>query len=702
MPDAISTTTMPGDSMSPDTITSAAAHMRKVGTGVSTQGGTVLTAWQKLSASYDAPEDATLFSAMNPVKTDAEEFGTDVGTVATALETFAEEVRTIKAAVATIRSDAKTFLAGIAHGVEKTTHFKGETMTTTVDWNEDQASVDANNALIRRTNDQQEALWAAERTCANAIYDVYGHAHISAASEANGGQGYGVDQIPDNAAMPWGQTVERKEDCSESIVHGIGDGVSSLVGGLAGFAGFSYEPGSDLWDWNWDHSWSTMGQTFKGLGMFVVGAATMGPLGTGLATQIPGPVGSFIRDSQMATAAGVASWVGIDAYADDPFHKWKENGWRTLGESGFNIATFFVAPTKLGSLGKFGRVAETVVKVTDPLYLATKAAEGLRVLSGPTMEALARLARTADLDGAVHVRPVEVEIPVVGRDHVSTDVPGSGHDPVDVPPARDQPVDRTPAGPSEDAPLRPGQDTTVPDRTPVNDGSTTSPGHPGGGSGTGTDGPTAAPGHTAEGPTAGSGTVGGGTDGGAGTGGHHPADTTPVNDPQLAKSDPVVRAQVDQIRTDIGPQLQHETDVAWQHAVDRVAREGSAATPQRLGSYAHTELAEWLRANGDTLVGPDSGYRIRPEISFDATGQQVPTGTPGSIRPDIVIERTTAAGGHEVVRVIDLKTGKAGISTAWEARVQGWLAPLGPSETLRPTVPAAPAAPAAPAPAPAR
>ncbi len=102
--DVIDTSTLPGDDMNPETIDAAARSIRGVGTNVSHHGSTVLTAWQKISGSYHAPEESTLFTAMKPVKTDAETFGTDVGKAATALETFAEAVRTIKTAVAGIRT----------------------------------------------------------------------------------------------------------------------------------------------------------------------------------------------------------------------------------------------------------------------------------------------------------------------------------------------------------------------------------------------------------------------------------------------------------------------------------------------------------------------------------------------------------------------------------------------------------------------
>jgi hypothetical protein len=502
MPTKINTAVMPGDNMTPDTIDAAARSMSTVGTEVSSQGGTVLTTWQKISASYHAPEEDTLFHAMNPVKTEAESFGTDVATVSTALTTFAAEVRIIKAAVAAIKAEAATFLSGIEDGVEKKHAGRtGAVTTETIEWHEDQASVNANNDLIRRTNDQQEALWAAERKCANAIYDVIGHKHIEAANAANCQQGYGVDQIPDNADMPWGQTVAKTENCGETVVHGVANGVGAMVSGVAGLTGWKYTGTGlwDHWDWSWEHSGATAGEAWKGLGMFAVGVATFGPVGLALTT-IPGPVGTFFKDSLLTVPAFVGSLGAIDIYSDDPLHKWKASPGQAIGESVFNIATLFAAPAKLGTAGKLGRAGEVAAKVTDPAYLAIQASRAVKTLAGPTLESLARLNKAIDLDGMTKIDTPEIDIPSVRREDVSTDTPNVGNqdrsdspnvgnhdrsdsnDGTDAPPPRDYVDDQggRDAGPNDgganadsgsgqrdsaDTPETAGKD-------PVNDGST--------------------------------------------------------------------------------------------------------------------------------------------------------------------------------------------------------------------------------------
>ena len=741
MPEPINTATMPGDDMFPEQIDAAAGKMRTVGTTVSTQGGTVVTSWQKISAHYDAPEENTLFHAMNPVKTEAEKFGTDVGKAATALETFADEVRTIKTAVAAIRADAATFKAGIAGGVEKTvaTARGMSTKTETIAWHEDAASVKENNDLIQRTRDQQEALWAAERTCASTIRALVGLSPITAASESNP-NGYGLAEIPDGMPTSWGDKVARTENCGERVVHGVANGVGAMGEGFAGMIGFKYTGAGlwDQWDWKWEHSGANAAATWTGIGKFALGAATIGLPGTGYAFLGNGPGSQLLKDSQLTFAAGIAGMLAIDAYNKDPFHKWKKDPAQAFGEAGFNIATIVVAPTKVGNLGKagtLGRAGEagsTALRIADPLYWATQAGKTIRSAFGPTVESLLRLDRAADFDTTFNVTK-EIELPTVDRTGVDTPngpgteapaprdytEPQSRHDSGTSPdqspaPDRQPSPDREPAvvggrgdgdsGPSnrsggdDSGPTGGGRDT---DTTPTNRGgddtpptstrdgdtdTTTVPDHPGGDrSDVGQPATEAMPpsdrdpgaeGPNGDGPPS--------TDRAPADGSHaEPGDHTPTNDPNLTKSDPQVRSQVDQIRADIGPELQKQADQAWQQAIDRAQNDGLAPTPQRLGTYAHKFLADWIDAHAHQLIDPDSGYRIRPESSFDAFGP-TESGAKGSIRPDIVIERVNSAGDYEVLHVIDLKTGRAGISNAWEGRVQQWLDPLSPSETLRP------------------
>src|ERR687895_1197023 len=119
MPEHINTGAIPGAELRPDMVDIAATEIAGIGEDVATQGGTVLTTWQRLAQHYEAPEAGTLFGVMDPVKTNAETFGANVDKVSAALHTYAAEVEPIKAELARIKADAENFVASIA-GVEQT------------------------------------------------------------------------------------------------------------------------------------------------------------------------------------------------------------------------------------------------------------------------------------------------------------------------------------------------------------------------------------------------------------------------------------------------------------------------------------------------------------------------------------------------------------------------------------------------------
>jgi hypothetical protein len=454
----INTSSLPGDNMDPDGIESAARNLRSVGTKVSHQGAVTLQTWHGLSASYHAPEQGTLFSAMNPAKATAEMFGTEMGTAATALETFAETVRTIKAAVATIKTEADAFVDKINSnggmvpgngGAGYNPYATNGAATLDVHWYEDAATVNTNNALRDRIDHQQEALWAAERTCANAIGAIYCAAPIGPITSQSNGVGYGVDDIPDDAQMPWGAAVKRKESCAEKVVNGVV--VDGLVGGvvlpLTGFVGFniSIENGYQGW------SLGNIGNSFVGLGNFAIGgfATSVGlPL-----LALPGAAGDFFRDRAKSATYGVIGLVGIDMYADDPFHKWKDDPWRTGGSSVFNVGSLFVpggAATKAGKVAEVGTDAARVSELAadaGKASLASKAAkaaelatDALKTAKGITADMFNSLFKGSDLDGAIRFgNDLDVEIPTASRSDVDLGTTNAGtHDQPDVPPVRDE------------------------------------------------------------------------------------------------------------------------------------------------------------------------------------------------------------------------------------------------------------------------
>ena len=461
-PIQVSGVALPGDTMDPDAIEGAATNLSTTGSKVSATGNTVYTDWQGLSGVYHAPEQERLFNSVTPAKRAAERFGTEMGTAATALKTFAGEVRTIKAAVAAIKADALAFL-GTIHGGQITRPITGPetrfatSATKDVAWDSDQGAVDANNALIHRMNDQQEALWRAERTCANALNAICGHAPIQAADpqHPNAG-GYGYDDLPDNAQLPWGQSVERKEDCATRAVKGFFvDGAwNGMVQGLTSLVGFSWTGPDGI-----GFSWSTMGHAWLGVAHLV----TMpGPLTMLLMPVLPKPIRDWENESEKTGVQMLAGMVGIDPYAKDPLAAWHQDAARTGGATAFNIFSFLVPETKAGTAGKAGRAGEAgevAAKASRASRVLSLPTDGVSWLKGVTLDGLSKISTKfgVDLTKAFKFND-DATIPRVGRDELDTSHSNvGGHDHTDAPPARDG--DR--AGTHPATPAHPGAHPNV-------------------------------------------------------------------------------------------------------------------------------------------------------------------------------------------------------------------------------------------------
>jgi hypothetical protein len=440
MPDHIDPAGIPGDNLRPDMVEIAASEIQAIGDEVSDQGGVVVTTWQRLAHHYEAPEAATLFGVMDPVKTNAESFGNNVDRVSSALRTYAAEVEPIKAELARIKAEAYSFVASIAGGVEKTRYGMAGAVTVTVDWHEDQDTVDANNDLIRRVSAQMVLLWAAERKCANAIYDIIGFPHIEAASEENP-NGYGVTEIPDGTETPWGTTVERSESCGEKAIGAVGsfvwDGV--IVGGIwgtvegLGTLTLGYNPQTGEW-----FSGDAYAAAWSNLGKLAVGLAVTSPLTTPLIAAMPGPAGNFLRDCQMTV---VNAGKGLLAW-----DKWKDDPAAAAGEATFNVASILVpvaaatAPvrTSASTAAAAIRTAAKIIDVVDPTSALIRVGSAGARIAMPTIADLVRSVDLSRLDlgqldaaGKIDIPELpkidapKIEVPSVAKGDMTLDTPNT-------------------------------------------------------------------------------------------------------------------------------------------------------------------------------------------------------------------------------------------------------------------------------------
>ncbi|GAB3438040.1 hypothetical protein GCM10027570_00840 [Streptomonospora sediminis] len=172
----------------------AAKAIKDDGQDVSDVGNDIKSAWGGLAGVYSAPEDETLFSAIDPVATKGDDVHSAATTVGDALLTFAQDVRPILRRWHSLKDDAEDMQGHIDDNE---------------DWRQDEEKVEEfnqlNNDLLKAQND----FMAAERECANKITALFGGTTFVATepggegSAGKGEQAYGYDEAPQDVATPW-------------------------------------------------------------------------------------------------------------------------------------------------------------------------------------------------------------------------------------------------------------------------------------------------------------------------------------------------------------------------------------------------------------------------------------------------------------------------------------------------------------------
>ena len=363
MATAIIVSQIPGATLDPDAVETAATDLKTQAGLVRDAGTDVKVTWQGLTYAYTAPESESLLAVMDPVATDSDMFADDLDRVAAALSAFAAEARVIKAALDRVRIDARVFHREISGDTE---------------WNQNQDHVDTNNDLRRRVADEQVRLWDAERTCANAIRAIDDIAPWHAwTGEDDDGYSFGYSEISDDAEMAWGSPIQREDECPKSAAVGVkrfvwdGIVVDIVVEGLLGIGGL-VGLGTDGW------SLETLSATWGGLGTLIGRDPTSGEWAWGTA-----------GEAWVGTGKALVAW---DMWAEDPA--------RAAGTLVGNIvltAVTFGAGGAAKGVSVVGRTgtrmarARTAVlavnKLIDPIDLATGAAAALKGIDLTTLRA---------------------------------------------------------------------------------------------------------------------------------------------------------------------------------------------------------------------------------------------------------------------------------------------------------------------------
>lgn len=335
-------------------------------------GALVHSNFQGLSAFYQAPEAADLFSTTAPVATKTDAFADDLEKVSQALTTYGDEVRPLAARLKSLQKEASSFYCNDVAGDE--------------DWREDKDKVQHNNDLWHDVNTTMDAFWAAERACHNKITALVGGIQLKASDGENscGTYGYKAEDLNKAESTPWGAPVEREYTGWAAVGHNIKsfvwDGiiVDSVWGTIKGLGTLV---GTDGWD--------AAGQAWTGLAKLATGLAiTLSPAGAAYWMAPKDKLPSWLGDSRTAVTETGKALIAYD--------QWDKNPARAAGAVTFNVITT-VATGGVGAAAKSGAAAKAISvagkagRLIDPITYIGKAGKLGAVKVGDLFSSLKNL-----------------------------------------------------------------------------------------------------------------------------------------------------------------------------------------------------------------------------------------------------------------------------------------------------------------------
>ncbi|MFI6089560.1 hypothetical protein [Streptomyces sp. NPDC051218] len=317
-------------------------------------GALVHSNFQGLSAFYQAPEAADLFSTTAPVATKTDAFADDLEKVSQALTTYGDEVRPLAARLKSLQTEASSFYCNDVAGDE--------------DWREDKDKVQHNNDLWHDVNTTMDAFWAAERACHNKITALVNGVQLKASDGESscGTYGYNAEDLNKAESTPWGAPVDREYTGWAAVGHNIKsfvwDGfiVDSLWGTIKGLGTLV---GTD--------GWGAAGEAWTGLAKLATGLAiTLSPAGAAYWMAPKDKLPSWLRDSRTAVTETGKALVAYD--------QWGKNPARAAGAVSFNVITTVAtggagAAAKSGAAAKAISIAGKAGRLVDPITYVGKA-----------------------------------------------------------------------------------------------------------------------------------------------------------------------------------------------------------------------------------------------------------------------------------------------------------------------------------------
>ncbi|MGW7046276.1 hypothetical protein ACWGDT_26995 [Streptomyces avermitilis] len=332
--------------------------LRRAAKAIRKHGGDVHTRFQRLDASYRAPEAEQLFATTQAVQDGSGDFGDQLDSVAGALETYTVEVAEIVKQLESLRGAAAAFVESV----------KGDDGMFS-SWRKDADKVAEHQALWDGVNAAVAAFQRAEVDCADTITALVGGTqwHIDDGSpKQKNAYGFSAEQLGQAASLPWG-SPEHQESLPFGIDYHLEQSGISIWDNAKG----SVEGLIDLFSPGEEGNATREGLTkvFIGISGYLLNPrgdreTHLGPVADGL-----------MEESKPYTKEFAKSFVGWD--------DWSTNPGKAAGTVIFNGLTLGAGP--LGAASRAGsvageasaaaRVAGTLAKVgeaLDPIGAAAK------------------------------------------------------------------------------------------------------------------------------------------------------------------------------------------------------------------------------------------------------------------------------------------------------------------------------------------
>ena len=359
---------IPGVTMDPAMIRTAAWTLAAGGEGIAQHGDTASSKWQTLSAVYQAPESDALLAVMTPVAQKTTQVGHGFTTVATALNAFATAVEPIVEELKRLQTEAIAFVADAVQGydlpavgpqpVQHLTDYgmdsgPPEEMYSSpakhVDWTGYPPYAMHNEKLIKAIEAQATALEQAQADCVNAIRAA---ANPSAPPEQVRGEDFTAEAAAGDH-LPFGTTArgQHKGECFNNFLWGGLDATVANIQGMASLANFDLDKGRF---YDWAHWGGTLAGTAEALGVLVVPT----PLAWIYANDPGGMVPKEVRDSSQSVLDKQQQTV--DGFLGSA-EQWKTDPAGAWGALAANVAPMLIPVGGEAAAG--AKVAATGAKV---------------------------------------------------------------------------------------------------------------------------------------------------------------------------------------------------------------------------------------------------------------------------------------------------------------------------------------------------